>query len=313
MHKVAVLAFDGVIPFDLGIPLEVFGRVSKADDGPAYAVSVCAPRGAIRTNGFTLRAHGKLADIAAADTVVVPGIDDVDRAVSPAILASLRDAWASGARVVSICSGAFLLGAAGLLDGKRATTHWLCVKELARRYPLAQIEPDALFVDQGRLVTSAGASAGLDMCLHLVRQDHGAATAADAARIAVTPLIRDGGQAQFIRARPAPSRVTAGLAPTLDWMLGSLAQPLNVKTMAKRAGMSERSFARHFHEQIGTTPLQWLLLARVRVAQELLEVTNGTIEEISLRTGFESPVTFRARFRRIVGLSPLSYRRRFQT
>lgn len=311
MHKVAILAFDGVVPFDLSIPCEVFGRVRAPDGAPAYAVRVCGRRGAIQTRNFTLRAPGTLADIRSADTVVVPGIDDVERDMSPAVLASLRAAWKAGVRIVSICSGAFLLGAAGLLDGRRATTHWIAAAELARRYPTACIEPDALFVDEGRLVTSAGASAGLDMCLHLVRLDHGEAVAADAARLAVAPLIRDGGQAQFIR--QAPPRTTAGLAATLDWILANLDRSLDVRMLADRAGMSERSFARHFRDQTGSSPVQWLLAARVRAAQELLEITPAPIEEVARQVGFESPITFRSRFRRIVGISPIAYRRRFQT
>jgi transcriptional regulator GlxA family with amidase domain len=248
--------------------------------------------------------------VADADTVVVPGIVGFDKPVSPAVIEALRCAWNHGARITSICTGAFVLAAAGLLDGLRATTHWQSARELERRYPAITVDPDVLFVDEGRIVTSAGASAGLDMCLHLVRRDHGQAAASDAARLAVAPLTRDGGQAQFIR-HEAP-RANDGLAPLLEWMSSNLAKEIGVEALAKRARMSPRTFARRFREQTGTTPLQWLLTARVRRAQELLETTQRSIDEIALRCGFESTVTFRDRFRRIVGLSPRAYRLRFK-
>ena len=310
MHSIAVLALDGVIAFDLGIACEVFSWVRLPDGTHAYSVRVCGERLSVRASPFGLRVAGRLNEVAAADTVVVPGIEDVDAPVAPLVIASLQAAWDRGARVVSICTGAFVLAAAGLLDGRRATTHWVAAGDLARRYPQAIVEPDVLYVDEGRLVTSAGASAGLDMCLHLVRRDHGQEVAANAARLAVAPLNRDGGQAQFIRHAPPGSQCS--LAATLDWLLERLEQPLDVAAMAARAGMSERTFCRRFHEQTGTTPLQWLLTARVRRAQELLEATSIKVDEVAARSGFESSVTFRARFQRIVGLSPGTYRQRFR-
>lgn len=310
MHRIAILATDGAVPFDLGIACEVFGRARLPDGTPAYEVRVCGERAEVRTSSFDLRAPGRLRDMVEADTVIVPGIDDVHTAPSPRVLASIRAAWDRGARIVSICSGAFVLGAAGLLNGRRVTTHWVGADELARRYPLAKVAADVLFVDEGRLVTSAGASAGLDMCLHLVRRDHGQVVAAEAARMAVAPLNRDGGQAQFIR-QPPPS-TQCNLASTLEWVMTNLDHPLDVAAMATHAAMSERTFARKFRGQTGTTPLQWLLTARVRRAQELLETTSGPIEAIAASTGFESAVTFRVRFQTIVGLSPAGYRRRFK-
>jgi transcriptional regulator GlxA family with amidase domain len=256
-----------------------------------------------------LRTHWRLNRIASADTIVIPGIEDVSVPVSKPALTAIRNAWANGARVASICSGAFALAATGLLDGRRATTHWIGAAELARRYPQIDVDPNVLFVDEGRIVTSAGASAGLDMCLHLVRRDHGQAIAAHAARLAVAPLDRSGGQSQFIRREPPESR--ASLAPLLEWMLENLAQPLDVESLAARARVSARTFARRFREQTGTTPIQWLLTARVRRAQELLETEAGTIDEVATAVGFESPVTFRARFQRSVGVSPSVYRARF--
>ena len=276
-----------------------------------YDVRVCGWRGSVRTSAFDLRVSGRLTDVAIADTVLVPGIEDIDAPVAPRVIAGLQAAWANGARIVSICTGAFVLGAAGLLDGRRATTHWLVTADLANRNPRAIVEPGKLYIDEGRLVTSAGASAGLDMCLHLVRRDHGQAVAAQTARLLVAPLHRDGGQAQFIR-HAAPD-AGCSLATILDWMRGAVEQPLDVAAMAARAGMSERTFARRFHEQTGTTPLQWLLAVRVRQAQELLESTALAVDEVAARSGFASPVTFRARFQRIVGLSPGAYRRVFRS
>ena len=309
MHTIAVLALDGVVALDLAIPCEVFGRVRLADGFPAYRIKVCGERGDVRSSAFDLRAPGRLRDIAAADTLIVPGIEDIDALIAPRVIASVRAAWNRGARVVSICTGAFVLGASGLLDGRRVTTHWAAADELARRHPQAIVEPDVLYIDEGQLLTSAGVSAGLDLCLHMVGRDYGQAMAARAARLAVAPLNRDGGQAQFIRQASPGARCS--LSTTLDWALARLATPLDVATMAAEARMSERTFARRFHEQTGTTPLQWLLTARVRNAQELLEATGISVDEVAARSGFESTVTFRARFQRVVGLTPGAYRRRF--
>lgn len=309
MHRVAILALHTVLPYDLGIACEVFSRVRLPGSDPGYRVLVCGEDDLVQAGAFELRPPGRIADLGSAETVIVPGIEDVDTPFCDAALATLRAAWESGARIASICSGAFVLGAAGLLDGKRVTTHWLAAEELARRYPSARVEPDVLFVDEGRLVTSAGASAGLDMCLHLVRRDHGQAVAMHAARLAVAPLNREGGQAQFIR-HELP-RSCASLAPTLDWALANIRSPIDVAVLADRAGMSERTFARRFREQTGSTPLQWLLRARIRRAQELLETTLLGIERIAAEAGFESSVSFRTRFRQIVGQSPAAYRAGF--
>jgi transcriptional regulator GlxA family with amidase domain len=309
MHTVAIVVLDGFVPLDLGIPCDVFGGFGLADQPNLYRVKVCAARRVVRAGAYDIRTHFGLDAVIDAHTVVVPGIVDFDLPFSPSVIAALRTAWDRGARITSICSGAFILAAAGLLDGRRATTHWRGTSELARRYPAITVEPDVLFVDEGRIVTSAGASAGLDMCLHLVRRDYGQAVAADAARLAVAPLNRDGGQAQFIR-HEAPGASDC-LAPLLEWMSANLEKEIDVDALARRASMSPRTLARRFREQTGTTPLQWLLTVRVRRAQELLETTRRSIDEIAVRSGFESPVTFRERFRRIVGLSPRAYRLRF--
>ncbi len=308
MHKIAVLALPGVVPFDLSIPCTIFDFV-RVDGTQVYEVVVCGPGKALRTRHFEIHVRTGLDALASADTIIVPGVGEPLGAYPAAVLDALRTASARGARIASICSGAFVLAAAGLLDGLRATTHWKTASELARIYPMIRVDANVLFVDEGSIVTSAGLSAGIDLCLHLVRRDFGQAAAADAARFAVAPLDRDGGQAQFIRHEPLQSR--SSLAPILDWALGHLAEPLDVLALAERASMSTRTFIRRFRDQTGTTPGQWLLNARIRLAQELLESSARPIEEIALTAGFDSAVTFRARFRRQVGVAPTAYRQRF--
>jgi transcriptional regulator GlxA family with amidase domain len=299
----------GFVPFDLAVPCEVFGRACVVPATAGYAIRVCGETNEVRSSSFTLQTEWRLEELAAADTIVIPGLDDPTAPVSPGVIEAIHAAWERGARLASICSGAFVLAATGLLDGRKATTHWICAGELARRYPRIQVDPNVLFLEEGRLITSAGASAGMDMCLHLVRRDHGQAVAADAARLAVAPLVRDGGQAQFIRHEPP--RSSASLAALLDWMRANLDRRLSVRTLADQAGMSERTLARRFAEQTGTTPVQWLLTTRIRRAQELLETSDASIDQIAGSIGFESPVSFRSRFRRVTGISPTAYRRRF--
>jgi transcriptional regulator GlxA family with amidase domain len=246
-----------------------------------------------------------------ADILIVPGVEDINLVVSSAVKKALRLASDRGALVASICTGAFVLASTGLLDGKRATTHWTVVDEFADRFPAVTVDPDVLFVDEGNVVTSAGSSAGLDMCFHLIGRQHGQAVASYAARLAVAPLFRDGGQAQFIQ--QTASLTSSSLAPLLEWMLSNLDQPIDVTSLAKRASMTPRTFARRFRDQTGTTPIQWLLKSRVRRAQELLETTSASVDQVAVAVGFDSQVTFRARFRSVVGLTPSSYRRRFST
>lgn len=270
---------------------------------------ICSETGVVRTSLCDIHAPGRLDQVACADMVVIPGIENVAMPISDAVLAAIRAAWDNGARIVSICTGAFVLAATGLLDGRRATTHWLGSAEFVRRFPRVTLDPQVLFVDEGRIVTSAGALAGMDMCLHLVGRDHGQAAAAEAARLAVAPLHRDGGQAQFIRQEPPQS--SDSLAPLLEWMRANVQRPLNVGLLAAQAGMSPRTFARRFRDQTGTTPLQWLLTARIRRAQQLLETTPSSIEHIAAAAGFESAITFRTRFQKMIAISPNAYRRRF--
>lgn len=309
MHKVGVLAMHGVVAYDLAIPCEVFARVVSGDGCSAYRVMVCGEAEEVRAGAFGIRAPYGLDSLASADTIVIPGVEDPSAPVPTPVLDAIGGAWANGARVLSICTGSFVLASTGLLDGMRATTHWLGVRDFTQRFPRVELDPGVLFVDAGRIVTSAGSSAGLDMCLHVVRKDHGQAAAAHAARLAVAPLDRDGGQAQFIRHEPPGS--AGGLAPLLGWMAEHAAEALDVDALAARARMSPRTFARRFREQTGTTPGRHLARLRVRRAQELLETTSDPIERVATASGFESPVTFRTRFQKIVGVSPATYRRRF--
>jgi transcriptional regulator GlxA family with amidase domain len=310
IKTVAVLALRSVVPFDLGIACDVFSRVRLADGSPGFDVKVCSESNSVDAGFFQLRAPFRLLDAAAADILIVPGIEDLGRRVPPAAIRAIQTAKDNGALVSSICTGAFVLAAAGVLEGRRVATHWVAADELATRYPGISVDANVLFVDDGDIVTSAGSSAGLDMCLHLVGREYGQAAAAQAARLAVAPLHRDGGQAAYIRqAEPAAGR---GLAPLFSWMLENLDKTLDVKAVATRANMSPRNFARRFHEQAGMTPIQWLLKFRVRRAQELLETTEASIEQVAMASGFDSPVTFRARFRSHVGVTPNVYRRRFR-
>jgi transcriptional regulator GlxA family with amidase domain len=297
MHRVAVLAYDGVIPFDLSVPIEVFGRAG-------YEVLVCAATDQVRAGPLGITAPYGLGALAGADTVVVPGCADLDAPVAAEVLAALA---ATNGRVVSICTGAFTVAAAGLLDGHRATTHWAAAAELARRYPAVDVDPDVLFVDDGAVLTSAGAAAGLDLCLHIVRRDRGASVAAATARSCVMPLERAGGQAQFITYEP-PVPAGNSLQPLLAWLTDNHHQPLTLADIAGRAAMSTRSLNRHFRDQIGTTPIQWLNRHRIRRAQQLLEETDQPIEQIGGLVGFASPTAFRECFRSVVGISPRAYR-----
>ncbi|MGW6410311.1 GlxA family transcriptional regulator [Streptomyces vinaceus] len=312
MHTVAVLALDGVIAFDLSTPIEVFGRTRLPDGRPAYRVRVCAPAAEVDAGAFTLKAPWPLRTLAEADTIVLPGVADPDVPFPPEVLDALREAAGRGTRIASICTGAFVLAATGLLDGLRATTHWVAAPLLAARYPAIEVDPDVLYVDNGQFLTSAGAAAGLDLSLHLIRRDHGSAVAADAARLSVMPLERDGGQAQFIVHEHPPAPRGSTLEPLLRWMEDNARRELTLDEVAAQAGMSVRTLNRRFREHTGTSPLQWLHRARVRQAQYLLETTGHPVERIASQVGFGSPTAFRDRFRRITGTSPNAYRRAFQ-
>jgi len=312
MHTVAVLALDKVVPFDLSTPIEVFNRTRLPDGRPAYRVRICGATPTVDAGAFSLRPPFGLEALAGADTIVLPGCTDPAAPIPDEVRTALRQAFAGGTRIASICAGAFILAATGLLDGLRATTHWLAAGLLAERYPAIDVDPDVLYVDNGQLLTSAGAAAGLDLCLHLIRRDHGSAVAADAARLSVMPLEREGGQAQFVIHDQPPTPRGSILEPVLRWMQENAAADLTLDDIAAHAGMSTRTLNRRFREQTGTTPLQWLLRNRVRQAQYLLEATDHPVDRIAAKVGFGSPTTFRDRFKRIVGTSPHTYRAAFQ-
>ncbi|MFI1104120.1 GlxA family transcriptional regulator [Streptomyces melanogenes] len=312
MHTVAVLALDGVIPFDLSTPIDVFQRTRLPDGRPAYRVQVCAPAEEVDAGAFTLRAPRRLDALAEADTVILPGCADPVAPIPDDALDAVRQAAARGARIASICTGAFVLAATGLLDGHRATTHWAAAALLAERHPAVDVDPAVLYVDNGQLLTSAGAAAGLDLCLHMIRRDLGSAVAADAARLSVMPLEREGGQAQFIVPEHPPAPRGSTMEPLLLWMEENAGADLTLDDLAARAGMSARTLHRRFREQTGTSPLQWLHRARIRRAQHLLETTAHPVDHIASQVGFGSPTAFRDRFKRLVGTSPHAYRRSFQ-
>jgi transcriptional regulator GlxA family with amidase domain len=265
----------------------------------------------IESEYLTLEVRWRLSSLKRADTVIVPGIDKIDRPLPKEILRALRGAVDRGARVASICSGAFVLARTGSLDGLKATTHWLAAEELARRYPAVDVNPDVLYIDNGKVLTSAGAAAGFDLCLHMVRRDFGAEISAHAARLSVMPLERAGGQAQFIVYQQPVAVDDASIASLLQWIEQNLRKELSLPVIARRAAMSTRSLSRRFREQVGATPAQWISGARVRCAQRLLETTGLSVEDIAAEAGFGSASVLRERFGRIVGASPFTYRRAF--
>jgi transcriptional regulator GlxA family with amidase domain len=307
--------FDGVPPFELGVVCEVFGlpRPEIADPWP-YEHRVCSPDGpTVRTAaGFALAGVEPITALDRADTIVVPawrGLEHV--APDDAVLTALRRAHARGARLMTVCSGAFVLAHAGLLDDLRATTHWMYADRLAGAFPSVKVDPDVLYVDEGNVLTSAGTAAGIDLCLHVVRIDHGAAIANAIARRMVVPPHRDGGQAQFVEAAMVEDCADA-MAATLDWALEHLDEPLPVEALARRALMSPRTFARRFRAATGTTPLQWLLRQRLLRAQQLLETTDLPIDTVAHHCGFGSAAVLRTHFRRSLATNPIAYRRTFR-
>jgi transcriptional regulator GlxA family with amidase domain len=308
MHRVTVLALPDVVAFDLSTPAQIFGNEPER-----YAFSACGVRaGRVpTTTGFALHVPRGLDAIAEADTVLVPGLRPVRRPPPSRALEALRAAHACGARVASICTGAFVLAQAGLLDGRRATTHWAYAEQLAERYPAVTVDPGVLYVDEGDILTSAGVAAGIDLCLHLVRRDHGAEVANAVARRIVVAPHRDGGQAQFVEA-PLPVVDDRGLEATRAWAAQRLREPLTVAAMARHAACSERTFARRFRAETGTTPLQWLLRQRVLHARRLLEATDLPVEDVADAAGFGTAASLRSHFRRATATTPLAYRRTFR-
>jgi transcriptional regulator GlxA family with amidase domain len=317
MTVVAILALDGVVGFELTLPGQVFGTANMVTDAPMYDIRVVSTVPSVRTSSafgsLRLDAPWDLDSLEEADTVLIPAQEEFWTPPPDPVLEALCVASARGARIASMCVGAFALAATGLLDGLEATTHWEHADELARRYPRVLVQPSVLFVDNGTLLTSAGVAAGLDLCIHMVRRDLGAAVAADTARRVVMPPQRDGGQAQFIVHTDPTDRRHAPLQDTLEWLEANLHRPLTLTDIADHAATSVRSLNRHFRAQVGTTPLQWLLRMRVGRAQHLLETTDLSIDQVAREAGLGAASTLRHHFSRIAGTSPQAYRAAFRS
>lgn len=314
LRNVAVIAMDGVTGFELGVLCEVFGT-DRSDDGfPTYRFDLCSPGGApVRCgSGFQIIPTADLGPVAQADLVAVPA-HGVNASASPEVLDALRAAERRGAWVLSVCSGAFLLGEAGLLDGRTCTTHWKHAAELTRRHPAAKVRSNALYIQDGTVLTSAGTAAGIDACLHLIRQEHGSAIATKMARRMVVPPHRDGGQAQYVEAPIAPNPTAPTLEPVLTWLMTHLDRPVTVEELAARAHMAPRTFARRFRAETGTTPHDWLVNQRILLARQLLEETELGVESVAVRAGFGDAAAMRHHFGRRVGATPHAYRAAFRT
>jgi transcriptional regulator GlxA family with amidase domain len=309
IHRVVTVVQEGALLLDVAIPVHVFDHHGE---GRYRHTLVGAGGRRIRTStGLPLPTQAGLGLMREADTIVIPGYVNVERRPSDALLRALRDAAGRGARLVSICTGAFTLAWAGLLDGRRVTTHWKMCHDLARMFPAVGVDPGVLYIDEGQVLTSAGVAAGLDLCLHVVRKDHGAAVATEIARSTVVAPHREGGQAQFIQ-QPVPEPDTGiSVAAVMDWALDHLDERLDLHRMATEARMSVRTFSRRFRDETGTTPLQWLLSQRVTRAQDLLETTNMTVESVAHKSGFADAPTLRRHFARQVGTTPRAYRAAF--
>lgn len=318
MHSVAILAYDGMTGFESGLAAEIFGitelseRFSAGIGRPWYTVMLCSERPEVRMlGGATVRTSYGLADLAAADTVIIPSVRDVCEPTSPELVEAIRTARQRDSRLVSICSGAFALAAAGVLDGRPATTHWLYVDLLRERHPEIDVDPTPLYVDGGNVLTSAGCAAGLDLCLHIVRSDHGVAVANDVARRLVISPHRAGGQAQYIEA-PVPEPATDGqIAGGMAWALENLDTPISLDDLAVKSALSRRSYLRRFAKATGTTPIKWLIAQRIQASLALLETSSLSIEQIATRVGFESPTTYRHHFVRALRTTPSEYRNCF--
>ncbi|GGT82801.1 helix-turn-helix domain-containing protein [Streptomyces coeruleorubidus] len=313
-HQVAVIVDEGTNPFEVGVATELFGlpRPELGLPGPLYEVTLCAPAPEIRMNHgfFTLTGVRGLDAVDRADTLVVPGRPDNVVPRAPAVLDAIRRAHARGGRVMSFCTGTFALAEAGLLDGRRAATHWRWADSFRRLHPKVLLEPDVLFVDEGDLLTAAGSAAALDLGLHVWRRDHGAEIANHVSRRLVFATHRDGGQRQFVE-RPVPDVRDESLAPLLEWAQERLGEPLTVADLAARARVSPATLHRRFRAQLGTTPLAWLTGERVALACRLIERGEERLDVVAARSGLGTAANLRNRLRRVTGLSPSAYRRRF--
>lgn len=313
-QTVAVVVYDGVAVFEMAVPCEVFGIDRSAMGAPNYTVLICgADPSPMRTQaGFSLDTPHDLGALEWADTVIVPAWRDIDELPPAALLDALRGAYGRGCRIASLCSGAFVLAHAGLLDGRKATTHWMYAQQLAERFPRVEVDPAVLYVDAGQVLTSAGTASGIDLCLHMVRQDHGAEVANLFARRMVVPPHRAGGQAQYVEA-PLPPRMDEDpIGETMSWAVHHLSEPLTVESLAAHAHMSSRTFARHFQAMTGTSPLRWLMTQRVSAAQRILETGDLSIDHVAQACGLGTAANLRLHFGRMVGTSPTAYRKTFR-
>ncbi|GIJ73591.1 GlxA family transcriptional regulator [Virgisporangium ochraceum] len=312
-HRVVVLALDGVIPFELGIAPRIFGAAHDVDGNALYEVLTCTLDGRPVTTdaGFEVAVRHDASILATAGTVVVPPSHGLCAGVLPPGAAEALAGVRPGTRLVSICTAAYVFAAAGLLDGRTATTHWHEATHFQATYPNVRVEPDVLFVDDGDILTSAGAAAGIDLCLHLVRRDHGSQAANRVARRCVVPPWREGGQAQYIRT-PVPVAADTGTAPTREWALQRLGEPLQLADLAAHARMSVRTFTRRFRDEVGMTPGQWLIRQRVEHARQLLESSDLPIDRIATVAGFGTAASMRQHLGVTLGVSPSAYRRTFR-
>lgn len=310
---VAIVIYNQVGAFGLGIAMEIFAQPLPADGYPGYKVTIVSVEGRSVTaqGGMRLSATGRLEDLRRARIILIPAWRENHERPPEQLLSELRRAQERGAILVSICDGAFVLAHAGLLDGLRATTHWADIADLKIQFPGIRIEDDVLYVDEGNILTSAGGASGIDACLHLVRRDFGTRIANAVARRMVIPPHRDGGQRQYV-ATPIPSRAGRPLSAAMDWAREHLHRAISAKAFAREAAMSERTFLRRFQDEVGLSPKAWLATERMRVAQELLESTEMPLSEVGQAVGYTSTETFRAAFRRIIGVPPSTYRTRFR-
>ncbi|HEY9369519.1 GlxA family transcriptional regulator [Streptomyces sp.] len=316
MHRVVVVALDGVYPFELSIPVRIFGTAQGVTGEPLYEVVTCSLDGRpVRSSAdFTIGVeHGGEA-FATADTLVIPPFTcgpDAEQDWLPDALAEALGTLRPGARIVSICTASYVLATAGLLDGRSATTHWNEAGHFQRRFPNVEVDANVLYVDNGEVLTAAGVVAGIDLCLHLVRRDHGSEIANRVARLCVMPPHREGGQAQYIE-RPLPEESVATTTATREWAVGELHRPLSLAELAAHARMSVRTFSRRFREEVGTTPAQWLNRQRVDRARRLLETTDLTVDRVAAESGFGTAVSLRQHLAATVGVSPTAYRHTFR-
>jgi len=311
-HRVVAVAYDGLCTFEFGCVVELFALERPELNVTWYDFAVCsAERGAIRAaGGIEVRVPNSLALLDHADTIVIPGWRDADELPPPALLRRIRAAYERGARLCTICSGVFVLAAAGVLEGRTVTTHWRYAERLGKRYPGITVQANALYVDSGQVLTSAGSAAGLDMLLHLVRLDYGARIANQVAQRLVIPPHREGGQAQYLP-RPVPKDERNRLSKLIEWVRTHPAQAHTLETLARRASMSPRTLQRQFQETVGFAPYEWLVRERVSLAKDLLQTGRHTLAHVADAVGFKSQETFRRHFRRVAGASPASYRRQF--